>query len=166
MQSGSEKGSPVNLSQLKSPPGSKHRRKGVGRGPGSGHGKTSGRGQKGSGARRGGGVTPGFEVGQTPLIRRVPKRGFTHLGTEYATINVSRLNKFEEAAEVTPENLRKMGIITRKSAASEGRKCLVKILGEGELTKRGLRVSAHRFSKSAQRRIEEMGGTVEVIEHA
>lgn len=93
------------------------------------------------------------------MTRRVPKRGFSHLGTEYAAVNVGRLNRFEDEAEVTPENLRKMGII-------KGRKCLVKILGEGELTKKGLRVSAHRFSKGGQRKIEELGGTVEVIEHA
>ncbi len=93
------------------------------------------------------------------MARRVPKRGFSHLGTEYAAVNVGRLNKFEENGKVTPENLRKMGII-------KGRKCLVKILGEGELAKKGLRVSAHRFSKEGQRKIEELGGTVEVIEYA
>ena len=159
MQSRSEKVGPVNLSQLKSPPGSKHRKKRVGRGPGSGYGKTSGRGQKGTGARSGGGVRPGFEGGQMPLVRRVPKRGFTHQGREYTEINVGRLNKFEESADVTPENLRQMRIIKEK-------KCLIKILGEGELTKKGLRVSAHRFSKGAQRKIEELGGRVEVIKHA
>ncbi|MCD5390990.1 50S ribosomal protein L15 [candidate division NPL-UPA2 bacterium] len=149
----------MNLSQLKSSPDSEHRRKRIGRGPGSGHGKTSGRGQKGSGARRGGGVRSGFEGGQTPLTRRVPKRGFTHQGREYTGVNVGRLNKFDEKAEVAPENLRQKGII-------KGRKRLIKILGEGELTKRGLRVSAHRFSKEGQRKIEELGGTAEVIEHA
>ena len=149
----------MNLSQLKSPPNSKHRRKKVGRGPGSGHGKTSGRGQKGTGARSGGGVRPGFEGGQMPLVRRVPKRGFIHPGREYAVVNLKRLNKFEENARVAPEDLRKMGII-------KGKNRLVKILGEGQLTKKGLQVSAHRFSQSARRGIEESGGRIEVMGHA
>ncbi len=147
----------MKLNELKPQPGSKHRRKIVGRGPGSGHGKTSGRGHKGARARSGAKVHSGFEGGQMPLVRRVPKRGFYHLRKrEYALINVERLNQFEAGVKITPEGLREMGFIKK----SEG---LVKILGKGELTRKGLEVTAHAFSRGAINKIEAAGGKAEVI---
>ena len=132
-------------------------RKRVGRGPGSGLGKTSGRGQKGQNARSGGGVRPGFEGGQLPLFRRLPKRGFSNakFKTEYAVINLSDLNKFEDGAIVTPEILKEMGILKNQLDG-------VKVLGNGKLEKK-LTVKAHRFSKTAQEEIEKMGGKAEVM---
>ena len=132
-------------------------RKRVGRGPGSGLGKTSGRGQKGQNARSGGGVRPGFEGGQLPLFRRLPKRGFSNakFKTEYAVINLSDLNKFEDGAIVTPEILKEMGILKNQLDG-------VKVLGNGKLEKK-LTVKAHRFSKTAQEAIEKMGGKAEVM---
>lgn len=132
-------------------------RKRVGRGPGSGLGKTSGRGQKGQNARSGGGVRPGFEGGQLPLFRRLPKRGFSNakFKTVYAVINLSDLNKFEDGAIVTPEILKEMGILKNQLNG-------VKILGNGKLEKK-LTVKAHKFSESAKESIEKMGGKAEVI---
>ena len=132
-------------------------RKRVGRGPGSGLGKTSGRGQKGQNARSGGGVRPGFEGGQLPLFRRLPKRGFSNakFKTVYAVINLSDLNKFEDGAIVTPEILKEMGILKNQLDG-------VKVLGNGKLEKK-LTVKAHRFSKVAQEAIEKMGGKAEVM---
>jgi large subunit ribosomal protein L15 len=132
-------------------------RKRVGRGPGSGLGKTSGRGQKGQNARSGGGVRPGFEGGQLPLFRRLPKRGFSNakFKTVYAVINLSDLNKFEDGAVVTPEILKEMGILKNQLNG-------VKILGNGKLEKK-LTVKAHKFSESAKESIEKMGGKAEVI---
>lgn len=132
-------------------------RKRVGRGPGSGLGKTSGRGQKGQNARSGGGVRPGFEGGQLPLFRRLPKRGFSNakFKTVYAVINLSDLNKFEDGAIVTPEILKEMGILKNQLNG-------VKILGNGKLEKK-LTVKAHKFSESAKKSIEKMGGKAEVI---
>ena len=132
-------------------------RKRVGRGPGSGTGKTSGKGHKGQNARSGGGVRPGFEGGQLPLFRRLPKRGFSNamFKVEYATINVSDLEKFEDGAVVTPELLKEMGILKKQLSG-------VKVLGNGELTKK-LTVKANRFTNSAITKIEELGGTTEVI---
>ena len=132
-------------------------RKRVGRGPGSGLGKTSGRGQKGQNSRSGGGVRPGFEGGQLPLFRRLPKRGFSNamFKIRYAVINLSDLNKFEEGAIVTPEILKEMGILKNQLNG-------VKVLGNGKLEKK-LTVKAHRFSKSAKESIEKMGGKAEVI---
>ena len=132
-------------------------RKRVGRGPGSGLGKTSGKGHKGQNARSGGGVRPGFEGGQLPLFRRLPKRGFSNakFKTEYAVINLSDLNKFEDGAIVTPEILKEMGILKNQLDG-------VKILGNGKLEKK-LTVKAHRFSKTAQEAIEKMGGKAEVM---
>ena len=132
-------------------------RKRVGRGPGSGLGKTSGRGQKGQNARSGGGVRPGFEGGQLPLFRRLPKRGFSNakFKTVYAVINLSDLNKFEDGAIVTPEILKEMGILKNQLNG-------VKVLGHGKLEKK-LTVKAHKFSESAKESIEKMGGKAEVI---
>ena len=132
-------------------------RKRVGRGPGSGLGKTSGKGHKGQNARSGGGVRPGFEGGQLPLFRRLPKRGFSNVKfkTEYAVINLSDLNKFEDGAIVTPEILKEMGILKNQLDG-------VKVLGNGKLEKK-LTVKAHRFSKTAQEAIEKMGGKAEVM---
>lgn len=133
-------------------------RKRLGRGIGSGTGKTSGKGHKGQNARSGGGVRPGFEGGQMPLFRRLPKRGFTNVfKKEYALVNVSVLENFEDGAEVTPEILINSGLI-KKAKAKDG----VRILGEGELTKK-LTVKAHHFSKAAAEKIEAAGGKAEVI---
>lgn len=130
-------------------------RKRVGRGPGSGLGKTSGRGQKGQKARSGGGVRLGFEGGQTPIARRLPKRGFTNFNRkEYAIVNVKDLNRFDDGTNVTPALLIESGLVKKELNG-------VKILGEGELTKK-LTVSAAKFSKSAQKAIENAGGKVEV----
>ena len=133
-------------------------RKRVGRGIGSGTGKTSGKGHKGQNARSGGGVRPGFEGGQMPLFRRLPKRGFTNVfKKEYALVNISVLENFEDGTEVTPEILINSGLI-KKAKAKDG----VRILGDGELTK-NLTVKAHHFSKAAAEKIEAAGGKAEVI---
>lgn len=146
----------MKLHELKPPVGSRHRRKIVGRGPGSGHGMTSGRGEKGQKARSGGGTRPGFEGGQLPLHRRVPKRGFVSLfRKEYEILNVKDLERFAPGTAVTPASLAEAGMVRVASAA-------VKILGEGSLSKT-LTVSAHRFSKTAEEKIRAAGGTVEVI---
>jgi len=144
------------LNQLRVPRGSKKRPKRVGRGRSSGHGKTSTRGHKGQKARSGGGVRPGFEGGQMPLSRRLPKRGFTNIfRKEYTILNVGDLEqRFKAGDEITPEVLVKNGLIRKRDR--------IKILGEGKLTK-GLKVSAHAFSKKAQERIKEAGGEIEVI---
>lgn len=127
-----------------------------GRGAGSGNGKTAGRGHKGQWARSGGGVRPGFEGGQMPLARRLPKRGFNNIfGTTYASVNVSALERFENGTEVTTELLLETGVISK---ALDG----VKILGNGELTK-SLTVKAAAFSASAKEKIEKAGGKAEVI---
>lgn len=131
-------------------------RKRVGRGPGSGLGKTSGRGQKGQNARSGGGVRPGFEGGQTPLARRLPKRGFTNINRkEYAVVNVEDLNRFKDGTTVTPALLKETGLVRKELNG-------VKILGNGELTKK-LNVTAAKFSKSAVEAIEKAGGKAEVL---
>lgn len=133
-------------------------RKRLGRGMSSGHGKTSGRGHDGQNSRSGGGTRVGFEGGQMPLFRRVPKRGFTNIfAKEYATINLDELNRFEENTVVTPELLFSEGIVKR-GKAKDG----VKILGDGELTVK-LTVQSQKFSKSAAEKIEAAGGKVEVI---
>ena len=127
-----------------------------GRGAGSGNGKTAGRGHKGQWARSGGGVRPGFEGGQMPLARRLPKRGFTNIfGTTYAPVNVDVLNRFEDGTEVTTELLIETGVISK---ALDG----VKILGNGEITKK-LTVKAAAFSASAKQKIEAAGGKAGVI---
>lgn len=127
-----------------------------GRGAGSGNGKTAGRGHKGQWARSGGGVRAGFEGGQMPLARRLPKRGFKNIfGTTYAPVNVSALNRFEDGTEVTTELLLKSGVVSREKDG-------VKILGNGDLTKK-LTVKAAAFSASAKEKIEAAGGKAEVI---
>ena len=149
----------MELHDLRPAPGSKKRRKRVGRGTASGKGKTSGRGMKGQGARSGGGKGPYFEGGQLPLVRRLPfRRGFTNIHRiEYKPVNLDRLQeKFGDSSqEVTPETLVEAGIIKRSDKA-------VAILGDGELTS-ALTVKAHRFSKTAQSKIETAGGTIEVL---
>lgn len=132
-------------------------RKRVGRGVATGNGKTSGKGHKGQNARSGGGVRPGFEGGQLPLFRRLPKRGFSNamFKTRYATINVGDLNHFEDGAQVTPEILKEMGIIKNQMDG-------IKVLGNGTLEKK-LTVQAHSFSKKAMEQIEKLGGKAEVI---
>jgi len=132
-------------------------RKRVGRGPGSGNGKTSGKGHKGQNARSGGGVRPGFEGGQLPLYRRLSKRGFNNYNfrTTYATVNVGDLERFEEGTEVTKELLIETGLVKKELDG-------IKVLGNGELTKK-LTVKANKFSSSAKAKIENVGGTTEVI---
>lgn len=146
----------MRLHELYPAKGSTKRRKIVGRGIGSGRGKTSTRGQKGQNARSGGGVRPGFEGGQMPLYRRIPKRGFTNIfKKQYAIVNVEDLNQFEDDTKVTPELLVEKRIIKN---IKDG----VKILGNGELEVK-LDVFAHGFSKSAKEKIETAGGKAEVI---
>lgn len=144
------------LSRLKPPSGAHKTRKRVGRGPGSGNGKTAGRGQKGQKARASAKTFPGFEGGQMPLQRRLPKRGFSPRNrVEYATLNVVDLNFFDEGTEVTPTELHAAGMIRKPTS-------LVKILGDGELEVK-LTVKAHKFSASASEKIAAKGGTTEVI---
>ena len=147
----------MKLHELRPSEGAFKTSKRLGRGTGSGLGKTSGKGHKGQNARSGGGVRPGFEGGQLPLFRRLPKRGFSNamFKTEYATINVSDLEKFEDGAVVTPELLKEMGIVKSQLAG-------IKVLGNGELTKK-LTVKANKFSASAVEKIEAIGGKAEVI---
>ncbi len=147
----------MKLHELKSVDGSTHRRKVVGRGPGSGHGKTSGRGEKGQKARSGGGVHIWFEGGQTPLYKRLPRRGFSNarFATKYAIVNVSDLNRFKDGDVVTPELLKESGLIKKELDG-------IKVLGNGKLERR-LTVKANVFTNSAITKIEEPGGTTEVI---
>lgn len=146
----------MKLHEIQAPPGANKRTKRVGRGIGSGHGKTSTRGHKGQKARSGGGVRPGFEGGQMPLQRRLPKRGFTNIfRKEYAIINVKDLNIFEDGTEVTIELLQDAGVI-------KGVKDGLKVLGDGELEKK-VTVKANRFSKQAEEKIAARGGKAEVI---
>lgn len=147
----------MNLSELKSPSGANKKPKRVGRGIGSGHGKTSTRGHKGQKSRTGGGVRPGFEGGQMPLQRRVPKRGFNNIfKKQYAIVNVKDLNVFSDGAEITPEILKEAGII---SSLQNG----VKILGDGELQRKGLNIKVQKISKQAEEKVTALGGKVEVI---
>jgi len=146
----------MKLFELQPAPGSKKKPMRKGRGHGSGNGKTAGRGHKGQNARSGGGVRPGFEGGQMPLYRRIPKRGFTNIfAKQYVEINVEQLNRFEDGSTVTPELLKKAGVISK---IGDG----VVVLGRGELTKK-LTVKAARFSKSAVEKIQAAGGKVEVM---
>jgi len=146
----------MKLHELKPAEGSRKTRKRVGRGHGAGSGKTSGRGHKGQNARSGGGVRPGFEGGQNPLYRRLPKRGFTNpTRKEYALINLDTLNRFEEGTLVSPELLIETGIVKN---VKDG----IKVLGNGELTKK-LTVQANKFSQAAAEKIEAVGGKIEVI---
>jgi large subunit ribosomal protein L15 len=147
----------MRLHDLKPRPGAKHRRKRLGQGESSGHGKTSGRGGKGQTARSGSSIRIGFEGGQMPLIRRIPKRGFNNarFATRYLPVNVGDLNDFDDGARVDETALRNAGLVN-------GRGDGVKILGEGELKKK-LTVSVHAFSASAKSKIEAKGGACEVI---
>ena len=144
------------LNQLKPVEGARHSRKRKGQGIGSGLGKTAGRGQKGQNSRSGGGVRPGFDGGQLPFFQRLPKRGFKNVNRkEYAVINLSDLNVFENGTEVTLETLIKAGLVKK---TFDG----VKVLGNGTLEKK-LTVKASKFSASAETAIKNAGGTVEVI---
>ena len=146
----------MKLHELHPAEGSTTAQKRLGRGAGSGLGKTSGKGHKGAKARSGGGKRPGFEGGQMPLYRRIPKRGFTNVfGTEYAAVNVEKLECFEDGAVVDAQALLEKRIIRKEMAG-------VKILGTGELTKK-LTVKAAKFSASAKEKIEAVGGKAEVI---
>ena len=146
----------MKLHELSPEPGSRKARTRRGRGLGSGLGKTSGRGQKGQNSRSGGGVRTGFEGGQMPLYRRLPKRGFKNVfAKQYAEVNVSSLNRFEDGAVVDPVALIEEGILKN---VLDG----VRILGNGELTKK-LTVKANGFTKSAENKIKAAGGEVEVI---
>ncbi|PIH00414.1 50S ribosomal protein L15 [Clostridium combesii] len=146
----------MKLHELRAAEGANKAPKRVGRGTGSGLGKTSGRGQNGQNSRSGGGVRPGFEGGQMPLYRRLPKRGFKNIfAKEYAAINLDRLNCFEDGTVVTPELLVEKRVVKK---VKDG----VKILGNGNIEKK-LTVKAAKFSKSAIEKIEAAGGKVEVI---
>ena len=147
----------MNLNELKPAEGSKKDSFRVGRGHGSGNGKTSGKGHKGQKARSGGGVRPGFEGGQMPIYRRLPKRGFTNVFAKvYTEINVTALNSFEDGAVVSAESLKAAGIIKK---INDG----VKVLGRGELTAKNITVQAAKFTKSAEEKITAAGGKAEVI---
>ena len=147
----------MKLHELSPAEGSKHSRKRVGRGPGSGLGKTAGRGEKGQKSRTGYSGRPGFEGGQMPLVRRVPKRGFTNIfKTEYAVINVGALAEIAELeTAVTPEMLARHGLVRANRP--------IKVLGEGEIGK-ALHIKANKFSKSARAKIEAAGGTCEELQ--
>ena len=147
----------MSLNNLRPPKGAKHPKKRVGRGPGSGHGKTASRGTKGAQSRSGFRFKRGFEGGQTPIHRRVPKRGFHNIfRVEYAVVNLDTLAEvFEAGSAVTPELLRERGLVRQAKAK-------VKVLGRGDITKK-LTVRAHKFSGSAAEKIAAAGGTTEVI---
>jgi large subunit ribosomal protein L15 len=146
----------MKLHELKSASGSKKSPKRVGRGTGSGLGRNAGKGEKGQKARSGGGVRLGFEGGQMPLFRRIPKRGFTNIfSKEYSQINVEKLNVFEDGTEITSQVLLEKGMIKKSKNG-------LKVLGNGELNKK-LTVKAVKFTKAAAEKIEAAGGKVEVI---
>ncbi len=147
----------MKINELKPAPGSRKSKKRVGRGTGSGLGKTSGRGQTGQWSRSGGGVRPGFEGGQMPLSRRLPKRGFINIfAKEYSIVNVGDLNRFEDGTEVTVQLLLEQRIIRKPLSG-------LRVLGTGELTKK-LNVKAAGFTKTATDKIVAAGGTAEVVE--
>lgn len=146
----------MRLHDLSPAPGSNKDVFRVGRGHGSGNGKTAGKGHKGQNARSGGGVRPGFEGGQMPLHRRVPKRGFVNIfRKQYAIVNIEDLNRFENGADIDTDMLIKAGLVKKQLDG-------IKILGNGKLEKK-LNVSAKAFSKSAKEKIEQVGGKVQVI---
>jgi large subunit ribosomal protein L15 len=146
----------MRINQLKPPTGAIKKRKRVGRGPGSGHGKTSCRGHKGSNSRSGGGVPPGYEGGQMPLKRRLPKRGFHNIFKKrVATINIKDLARFEEGSVVDVQALINAGVVKRPAAG-------IKVLGEGKVS-HSLTVRVHFYSNAAKEKIEAAGGKVEII---
>ncbi len=146
----------LELHGLRPAKGANKKSKRVGRGPGSGHGKTAGRGEKGQKSRSGFSQVSGFEGGQMPLYRRLPKRGFTNIfAKQFALVNVKDLNVLEEGSVVTPELLIQQGLIKK---VKDG----LRVLGKGDLTRK-LTVRAHHFSESAKRKIEEAGGSIEVL---
>lgn len=146
----------MKLHELAPPRGAKRRPKRIGRGPGSGHGKTATKGHKGLLARSGGGKRPGFEGGQMPLVRRLPKYGFRNpFRTEYAIVNLKTVAELETTEAITPEFLAKEGIVKRKGQ-------FIKVLGLGDLA-RPMVIQAHKFSKSAESKIQAAGGRAEVI---
>ncbi len=147
----------MKLNELEKNVGATQKRKIVGRGRGSGLGKTSGKGHKGQNARSGGGVRQVFEGGQTPLYRRLPKRGFSNyeFKTTYAVINVSDLNRFDNGTVVSPALLKEVGLVKNQLDG-------IKVLGNGKLEKK-LTVQAHKFSKAAQEKIEKSGSKIEVM---
>jgi len=146
----------MRLHELSPAPGSTKEPKRKGRGHGSGNGKTAGKGHKGQNARSGGGVRPGFEGGQMPLYRRLPKRGFTNIfAKEYVEVKLEVLNRFEDGAEITAQALKEAGVIKK---VKDG----ITILGNGELTKK-VTVKAARFTESAKTKIEAAGGKIEVV---
>ena len=146
----------MKLHELQVVEGARHSRKRVGRGTGSGHGKTACKGHKGQNARSGGGVRPGFEGGQTPLFKRLPKRGFTNVNhKEYAVVNVEDLNRFENGSVVDMAALKECGLVKKELDG-------LKVLGNGQLEV-ALTVKANKFSKSAVAAIEAAGGKTEVI---
>ncbi len=147
----------MELNNLQKNPGATKARKRVGRGPGSGLGKTSGRGENGQKSRSGASIPAVFEGGQSPLFRRLHKRGFSNarFKTVYATINVSDLNRFNDGDVVTPELLKELGIIKKQLSG-------IKVLGHGTLDKK-ITIKAHRYTQSALRKIEESGSKAEVI---
>jgi len=147
----------MQIHELKPAEGAKKREKRIGRGIGSGTGKTAGKGHKGQWARSGGGVRPGFEGGQMPLIRRLPKRGFTNnFAKEYSVVNVEDLNQFKPKTEITAEFLKDFGLLSKIEPYG------LKVLGDGEL-KVALTVKAAKFTKSAKEKIEKAGGKVEIV---
>ena len=146
----------MKLHELRAVPGATKAPKRKGRGTATGQGKTAGRGMNGQKSRSGGGVRPGFEGGQMPLYRRIPKRGFTNIwGTEYTVLNVEDLNRFDADTVVTQELMKEIGMVKQ---VKDG----IKILGNGTLEK-NLTVKAHKFSKTAVEKIESAGGKAEVI---
>lgn len=149
----------MKLNEFKAIPGANTQAYRKGRGPGSGNGKTGGRGHKGQKARSGGGVRPGFEGGQTPLFRLIPKRGFNNkrFATQYVEVTLSLLNRFEDGATVDQESLKALGIV-KCNKSVDG----IKVLGTGELTKK-LTVKAAKFTVGAKEKIEKAGGTVEEV---
>jgi large subunit ribosomal protein L15 len=147
----------MELNNLKPKKGARHAKKRVGRGPGSGHGKTAGRGEKGQKSRSGFSRQMGFEGGQMPLHRRIPKRGFTNIfKREYAVVNLSDLDRFDNGATIDEASLRSAGLV-------KGRYDGIKILGNGKLTKK-LTVHAAKFSETAKKQIEAAGGTCQEIQ--
>ena len=147
----------MKLNELSPAAGSYKAPKRKGRGHASGNGKTAGKGHKGQNARSGGGVRPGFEGGQMPLYRRLPKRGFVNIfAKQYVEVNVEQLNRFKANTEITAEVLKEAGVISK---ICDG----IVILGRGEVSSKGLTVKAKRFSKTAEEKIVGAGGKVEVI---